>query len=162
MIILRAVLCTLLVTFASLAAATEVGDQAPSLGSTKSFNTPDGALIDLEKLRGKVVLIDFWATWCGPCVTAIPHVQELHKKYADQGLVVIGHTDGSSQDLENFIKQKAITYIVSLGADIGSTWGVTGIPSVFILDVEGKVIWKGHPAELQESALKAALKKVSK
>ncbi len=136
-----------------------VGSVAPELGSEKTFNTPGGAPVTLASLRGQVVLIDFWATWCGPCVAAIPHVQELHEKYHDQGLVVIGHTDASSQDLPAFIKQKKISYIISVGKDIGNAYGVSGIPHVFIIDPDGKIAWQGHPAELQDSTVAELMKK---
>ena len=154
---LAAVVC-----LTSLAAAEPaVGDPAPDLVVTKSYNTPDGGPVSLSKLRGQVVLIDFWATWCGPCVEAIPHVQELHAKHAKQGLVVLGHTDASSTDLEAFIKEKGITYAITVGPDIGQGYGVTGIPHVFLIDPAGKVAWHGHPGRLDD-AMVAALVKTAK
>ncbi len=142
------------------AAAAKVGSPAPELSSTTSFNTADGAAIKLANLRGKVVLIDFWATWCGPCVAAIPHMQELHDKFASKGLVVVGHTDTSSDNLEQFIASKKITYAISVGTEIGGSWGVSGIPHVFVIDPDGVIVWDGHPAELQESVLTEPLKRV--
>jgi thiol-disulfide isomerase/thioredoxin len=106
------------------------------------------------------VLVDFWATWCGPCVASIPHLVELHHKYAEQGLVIIGHTDGSSTNLDGFIKSKNIPYLISVGADIGDAYGVSGIPQVFVIDPEGKVAWGGHPGSLQESTITNLLKNV--
>ncbi len=142
------------------AAAAKVGSPSPELSSTSSFNTPDGAAITLAGLRGKVVLVDFWATWCGPCVAAIPHMQELHEKYAGIGLVVVGHTDTSSDNLEQFIASKKITYAISVGTEIGGSWGVTGIPHVFVIDPDGVIVWDGHPANLEESVLTEPLKRV--
>lgn len=130
-----------------------IGSPAPELGATRSFNTEDKGPVSLSSYRGQVVLIDFWATWCGPCVAAIPHVQELDRKFRDKGLVVIGHTDGSSRNLDAFIAEKKITYIITVGADIGNAYGVTGIPRVFLIDTEGKIAWDGHPAELQEATV---------
>ncbi len=141
------------------AAEPAIGSVAPDLGATSSFNTLDKGPVTLESLRGQVVLIDFWATWCHPCCEAIPHVEELYEKYKDQGLVVIGHTDASSKDLANFIPKNKITYIISVGANIGDAYGVTGIPHVFLIDPDGKIAWSGHPSGLQESTITALLKK---
>ncbi len=151
------VLCGLLLS----AGEPAIGSLPPDLGSDSTFNTPDGKGIVLPALKGSVVLIDFWATWCGPCVAAIPHVQKLHDAYKDKGLVVIGHTDGSSRDLANFIKSKQIPYVISVGNDIGTGWGVNGIPHVFLVDAEGKVAWSGHPGSLDD-ALVAKLVKSAK
>ena len=116
--------------------------------------------MEVRSMRGRVVLIDFWATWCGPCVGSIPHIQELHDKFADQGLVVIGHTDASSRGLESFIQKHKITYPISVGANIGDNYGVTGIPALVIIDADGKVAWQGHPGGLQESLITELLTKV--
>lgn len=151
------ILCSLVLA----AGEPAIGSLPPELGSDSTFNTPDGKGVALPALKGSVVLIDFWATWCGPCVAAIPHVQKLHDEYKDKGLVVIGHTDGSSRDLPTFIKSKQITYIISVGKDIGTGWGVSGIPHVFLVDAEGKVAWSGHPGSLDD-ALVAKLVKSAK
>jgi len=137
-----------------------VGSSAPEFGGTMFFNAPKSDKVTMTSLKGKVVLIDFWATWCGPCVASIPHLIELHEKYHDKGLIIIGHTDGSSQDLENFIKQKKIPYIISVGPNIGDAYGVSGLPTVYIIDPEGKVSWTGHPGSMPESAITEPLKRV--
>ena len=157
--LLIAVLCAGVLS----AAQPAVGSPAPEFGGKQFFNLPAsmGSSATLATLRGRVVLIDFWATWCGPCVATIPHLIELHDKYAEQGLVVIGHTDASSTNLDAFIKSKKIPYIISVGPNIGDDYGVSGIPHVFLIDADGKVAWEGHPAGLQESAITAALKNVS-
>ncbi len=157
-----AALVLILTAFAigAQAAVPEVGSTAPEFGGTKFYNSTAPGPVTLAGLRGKVVLIDFWATWCGPCVAAIPHVSELYEKYKDKGLVVIGHTDGSSQNLEQFIKDKPIHYIVSVGENIGDVYGVTGIPHVYIIDPDGKVAWHGHPASLDEKVVSDLLKNV--
>jgi thiol-disulfide isomerase/thioredoxin len=158
---MRSVPSVLLLFLFSISAwsAVAVGSSPPDLGSLSSFNTEDGKEVRLEKFRGQVVLIDFWATWCGPCVASIPHLQELHDTYAKQGLVVIGHTDGSSRRLPEFIADKKITYPISVGNDIGKAYGVTGIPRVFLIDPEGKIAWEGHPGSLDESTVTNLLKR---
>ncbi len=139
-----------------------VGAQAPEFGGTKFFNVPSALSTPatLSSLSGRVVVLDFWATWCGPCVASIPHLIELHDKYAAQGLVIVGHTDATSTNIEEFITAKKIPYIISIGPDIGNAYGVSGIPHVYVIDADGKVAWHGHPSEMQESVITAALKNV--
>jgi thiol-disulfide isomerase/thioredoxin len=139
-----------------------VGAQAPEFGGKQFHNLPAtmSAPVTLASLRGRVVLLDFWATWCGPCVASIPHLIELHQKYADQGLVIVGHTDGSSMDVEGFIAKKSIPYLISIGGDIGDAYGVTGIPHVVVIDPDGRIVWQGHPGALEESTIVTALKSV--
>ena len=151
----------LVATTVLVAGEPALGSAAPDLGSTASFNTKDGGAMSLSALRGKVVVIDFWATWCGPCVAAIPHMQTLHDHYRDKGLVVIGHTDGSSRELPAFIAEHKITYAISVGKDIGDAYGVTGIPHVFLIDPAGKVAWHGHPSGLTDAMVEEQLKQVT-
>lgn len=157
--LLLSVLCAGVLT----AAQPAVGSPAPEFGGKQFFNLPADmdSPVTLSSLRGRVVLIDFWATWCGPCVATIPHLIDLHKKYAEQGLVIVGHTDGSSSNLEAFIKAKNIPYIISVGADIGkAAYGVVGIPKVYVIDPDGKIAWDGHPSDLKEDVITNALKNV--
>lgn len=114
----------------------------------------------VEASRTIPVLVDFWATWCGPCVAAIPHMQQLWDKYKSKEVAVIGHTDGSSENLPEFIKSKGITYPISVGTDIGNAYGVSGIPHVFVIGHDGKIFWHGHPAELKDEVIDQALAKV--
>ncbi len=152
-------LCCLAFVLAAGEAA--VGTFPPDLVVKRTLNNPAGTgPVKLESFLGKVVLIDFWATWCGPCKAAIPHIRKLHEEYADQGLVVIGHTDESSRGLEEFVKTTPIPYLITVGDEIGTSWGVTGIPHVFILDPEGRIAWHGHPAALEEKIITGLLAKV--
>jgi thiol-disulfide isomerase/thioredoxin len=114
---------------------------------------------------GKVYVVEFWATWCGPCKVSIPHLNELYLKYKDKGVVVIGQ-DCWEQDeslVAPFVKKMGtnMTYRVALddkshsekGA-MADTWmdaaGRNGIPSAFIINKKGVVAWIGHPMEMTE------------
>ena len=114
---------------------------APALDAREWFNAP--APISLADLRGKVVLLDFWGEWCGPCVEKLPLTETLHAKFKDRGLVVIGvHSAQSSANLASFLKQKEISFPIAL--DTGKTAGryvIEGWPTYFLVDKAGKIIW---------------------
>ncbi len=152
----------LFVVLGGAAQALDVGQVAPPLDSLSSLNTTDGKGVDLEDYRGRVVLIDFWATWCGPCKAAMPHMVELYEKFKDKGLAVIAQTDKSSHDLPAFIKEYKMEFVVSVGEKVFSpAYGVQGIPHAFLLDTTGKVLWEGHSAGVEASQIERALKAVT-
>jgi thiol-disulfide isomerase/thioredoxin len=95
--------------------------------------------------KGKFVLIDFWATWCGPCRKAIPELNALHKKFGEK-LVVIGVSDEAEEKVRNF-KEPKIEYFSAIDtkARTKRALEVTGIPHVVIMDPEGIVRWEGFP-----------------
>ena len=101
----------------------------------------------LADLRGNVVLIEFWATWCGPCVKNIPHLNALHDAYASKGLRIVSLTDQSRNGVEPFLKQTPIKGIVGVGSESASEYGVTAIPHTFLIGRDGKLIWQGNPTE---------------
>lgn len=101
-----------------------------------------GQPLTLSSYRGKVVLLDFWATWCYPCREEIPHFVELQQKYADRGLQVIGVSmDDSPEPVPAFYQQYHMNYPVVMGnAKIGESYGgVLGLPISFLLDREGRI-----------------------
>jgi len=125
------------------AGAVEVGDTAPAFVATDWLNAPP---LSLAAVRGKVAVVEFWATWCPPCRKTIPHLSELHKTYAPKGVVIMGLTDESKTKVEPFAKEMGMTYAVGCGSKASGIYGVRGIPHAFVLDVAGKVVWHGHPA----------------
>ncbi|MFO8013086.1 MAG: redoxin domain-containing protein [Phycisphaerae bacterium] len=123
-------------------AAVSVGQRAPEISATDWLNAPR---LSLAKLRGKIAVVEFWATWCPPCRATIPHLAELHKTYRDKGVVIIGLTDEPKSKVEPFAGQMAMTYAVGCGSQSKDVYGVRGIPHAFVVDVAGKVVWRGHP-----------------
>ena len=109
-----------------------------------SWQDANGKIVHLSDLKGKVVLIDFWATWCGPCRMTIPHVEAIYNKFKDKGVVVIGvnlDNQASRQKVEQFIKEKGITYLVigDPNGAVASQYGATSIPRFFFIDKHGRI-----------------------
>ncbi len=96
----------------------------------------------LKDLRGKVVLVNFWATWCPPCRKEMPDLQALYDKYKDQGLVVLSISDEEAAKVTPFIAERKISYPVLLdpGRKVNDAFAVEGIPKSFVYDREGKLV----------------------
>jgi thiol-disulfide isomerase/thioredoxin len=145
------------------------------------FTAADGREVDFAKLRGKVVLIDFWATWCAPCVAELPHLLELYKKYHDQGLEVVGITLEFAKVTPNDAPEqataklaKARQTLLDFAAKKELPWphyfdgnppenpytkqfGIQGIPQVYLVNQDGKVVSK-NPREKLEAEIRRLLK----
>lgn len=102
-----------------------------------------GERIGPEDLAGRVVVLNFWATWCGPCRVEMPWLQKLHERYAEQGLVVLGlATDAAGRaPVERFLAERGITYPVAMADDaiVRDFGGIRGIPTTFIIDRAGVI-----------------------
>ena len=112
---------------------------------TKDFetSTPDGGSVKLSDFRGKVVFLNFWATWCPPCKEEMPAMERLYRKYKAQGLVVLAismDSEGASV-VDPFVKQHALTFRIGLdrkGA-VAGLYGVRALPSTMIIDRRGNL-----------------------
>ena len=125
--------------------------QAEALGEPFELRFEDavtGAAVDLAELRGKVVVLDFWATWCVPCVAALPDLVELYERYHADGLEIVGvsldlpeETDGGLTKLLEFVAERKIPWPQYYVGDSGFAdgWGVTSIPQLFVIDPQGKL-----------------------
>jgi peroxiredoxin len=101
-----------------------------------------GTRVSLSEYRGKVVLLDFWATWCDPCKTEIPHFTEMQSRYGPQGLQVIGVSmDDDEKPVRDFQQQFKMNYPVAMGnADLaGQYGGILGLPITFVIDRQGRI-----------------------
>jgi thiol-disulfide isomerase/thioredoxin len=121
-----------------------VGKAAPEIKAAYWLNSD---AVTLAGLKGKVVVVEFWATWCPPCRKSVPHMIELSEKYAGQGVAIIGLSDEPKTKVEPFAKELKMTYIVGGGSTTLKDYGVNAIPTAFVIDAEGKVAWQGHPMD---------------
>jgi cytochrome c biogenesis protein CcmG, thiol:disulfide interchange protein DsbE len=145
-------------------AAVAVGAPAPNYGSQTLAGDP----ISLADLRGKVVLLNVWATWCHPCREEIPQLEALHAKHADAGLEVVGVSidgGGSEAAIRTFMRDFDMTYSVWLDPEerVSARFLTIGVPETFLIDRGGVIRWRHiGPIEPNDASLAEALESALK
>jgi len=115
---------------------TQVGDLAPDFQLLNLDQEP----VSLNNLRGKPVVLNFWATWCGPCVSEMPYLQEIYEEYSSQGLVLLAVNKAESQSrVEEFQQRHNLSFPILLdsGGEIAQKYHIRGIPTTFFIDGDG-------------------------
>lgn len=142
-----------------LAAALDPGAMAPDW----KLQNLDGKTVQLSDFKGKVVVLDFWATWCPPCRGEIPGFIALQKQYEHQGLVVVGVSldQGGPGVVSSFAKTEGMNYPIVMGDDdVAAEYGdIQAIPTTFVIDRSGKVVAK-HEGGTDKATFEGEIKKL--
>lgn len=146
-----------------------VGSKAPSIDIEHWVQDGDGKFSHVKEFKsGNVYIVEFWATWCGPCISAMPHISELQDKYADKGVQVISVSDEDLETVEEFLEKNVRGESAKTYADLTSNYCLTtdpdrsvyrsymkaakqgGIPTAFIVGKDGHIEWIGHPMRIDD------------
>ena len=115
-----------------------VGDAAPDW----TLRDAEGRAHSLSEYRGRVVVLDFWATWCAPCSKVMPHMEKLHRKYGERGVAVFGVSTFETGDPAAMMRKKNCTYGLLLkGEEIAPAYGVETLPAVCVIGPDGRVVY---------------------
>ena len=158
---------TILASIEKQAAAKKI-QAALAVGTVfPDFNEKDlaGKPLSVANYKGKVVLVDFWATWCGPCVGELPNVLKTYEKYHAKGFEIIGISlDDSKDALDKFIKDKGVSWVQFFDGKgwsnkLAAQYGVNSIPATYLLDGQGKILAKNLRGEALEAEVAKNLTK---
>lgn len=138
---------------ARLYAAPRSGQAAPNF----KVSTLSGQQVSLENYRGRVLVLDFFATWCQPCRVSIPHLVEMNRKYGNQGLYVFGMSadEDGERVVKAFADKNRMTYPIALaGESTLVDYGVRSVPVMFVIDKKGRVaeVFRGFTDEVARSS----------
>jgi thiol-disulfide isomerase/thioredoxin len=129
----------LLAFIAGAAHGAATGNVAPSF----SLRTSHGDTVSLDPLRGRVVYVDFWASWCGPCRRSFPWMNAMQARYGNEGLTIVGiNVDKRREDAERFLSDTPASFTIAYDAQ-GKTpaaYDVKGMPSSYLIDRSGKIV----------------------
>jgi peroxiredoxin len=141
--------CIMAILAPGLTYAIQAGDTAPDF----SLNDQQGKLVTLDGMKGKIVFLSFWATWCPPCREELPDLEVLHRKYAANGFTVLGvSVDRSESALLRFLHEHPVSFPVMMDkkGDVAEAYRFSGLPTSFLVGRDGivKYIHKGYGKDM--------------
>ena len=136
-----------------------VGKKAPGITIRQWITNNPPAI---KNLSGSVFILEFWATWCPPCVEGVPAMVALNNKYKHKGLKLIALSqDKSAEKVRKFVKEKRINYHVAIDKGTADWFGVKGYPTVTVVNHKGIVLWQGYPWDKEfEKEIQKAVKAI--
>jgi uncharacterized protein (TIGR03435 family) len=139
------------------------GAPPPPIEAPEVLQAPDGTYLGWNALRGKVVIVDFWATWCGPCVASLPHINKLVEEFAGKSVVFISVTDDDRETLDRFLKSRPLkTWIVrDPHRENWKRFGVASIPRLFVVDSRGILVGETTPENVTSEVLNKLIRNQS-
>jgi len=163
-VIWPAVLAICISSFAACKATREEAappgeETAAATEPPEGFSLISASEFKVENYKGQVLVLDFWATWCGPCKMEIPHLIELQEKYRDQGLTIVGITldDNPDKDVPPYAAEVGMNYVnVRGGEQMKGQYGIIGLPTIIIYDRDGNEVMK-RPGFIGKEQLEAKI-----
>ena len=162
-------LCLSLVAFLAFALLVSSGNGQEAASPWDNLGKPAAPLTGLEWVKGKpvqmkqgsVYVVEFWATWCGPCLVSIPHLTELQHQFRDKGVTIIGISNETVSTVKPFIEAQAEKMDYTVAVDTGrqvskgymTAFNVRGIPHAFVVGKDGNLLWHGHPMDNLDGVL---------
>ena len=142
-------------TALALGAPPKIGDRAPELAIERLLQGPADNDLGWKALRGQAMVLEFWATWCGPCIGAIPHLNELAEEFSDHPIRFLSISDEEESVIEPFLKSQPISGWVGLDLDrsVFRDYAVLGIPATVLVDKEGVIQGVTHPRHVTRTVL---------
>lgn len=140
-------------------------DRTPRMAHDFRLYTTRGKSVALSDYRGKPVVLDFWASWCGPCKIAIPALDRIHQEYKERGVVVLGVNINDEQNPAQTMQDLGGSYTALVGGDdVAREYAVESLPTIIVIDAEGQIVYreKGFTPIMEKRVSEVLEKELSK